>query len=80
MKVKRLSYAVVTLERPEDKPETMGNVDRIEKVDGYDADENFIQTYNELSYDGSEFPEGVDPREYVAEKLGIPIEKVYFDY
>lgn len=71
---------VITLERPEDKPETMGNVDRIEKVEGFDADGNSIKTFDEFSYDGAEFHEDEDPRKYVADKLCISIENVYFDY
>lgn len=70
---------VITMERPEDKPETTGNVDRIEKVEGFDVGGNSIKTFDELSYDGTEFHEDEDPRKYVADKLGIPIENVYFD-
>lgn len=79
MKEKNISYVTITMERLEDKPETMGNVDRIEKVEGFDADGNSIKTFDELSYDGAEFHEDEDPRKYVADKLGISIGNVYFD-
>lgn len=71
---------VITMERPEDKPETIGNIDRIEKVEGFDVDGNSVKTFDELSYDGAEFHEDEDPRKYVADKLCISIENVYFDY
>lgn len=79
MKEKNISYVTITMERLEDKPETMGNVDRIEKVEGFDVDGNSIKTFDELSYDGAEFHEDEDPRKYVADKLCISIENVYFD-
>ncbi len=79
MENKQISYAVITLERFEDKPETMGNVNRIEKVEGFDADGNSIKTYDEFSYDGTEFHEDEDPRKYVADKLKLPMENVHFD-
>lgn len=80
MEAKKIAYVVITMERPEDKPETMGNVDRIEKVEGFDVGGNSIKTFDELSYDGTEFHEDEDPRKYVADKLCISIENVYFDY
>lgn len=80
MENKKISYVVITMERPEDKPETMVNVGRIERVEGFDVTGNFVKTFDELSYDGAEFHEDEDPRKYVADKLGISIENVYFDY
>ena len=76
MKNDDFAYILITLERPEDKPETMDNIDRIEKVEAFDSFDNLIMTFNELSYDGAEFPEGSDPCAYVAEKLHIPIDKI----
>ncbi len=58
----------------------MVNVGRIERVEGFAVDDNFIKTFDELSYDGAEFHEDEDPRKYVADKLCISIENVYFDY
>ncbi|MDY5123403.1 MAG: hypothetical protein SPE59_06350 [Treponema sp.] len=79
MENKKISYAVITLERFEDKPETMGNVDRIEKVEGFDDDGNSIKIFDEFSYDGAEFHVDEDPRKYVADKLKLPMENVHFD-
>lgn len=79
MEAKKIAYVVITMERLEDKPETMVNVGRIERVEGFDVDDNFIKTFDELSYDGAEFHEDEDPRKYVADKLCISIENVYFD-
>lgn len=79
MEAKKIAYVVITMERPEDKPETMVNVGRIERVEGFDVDDNSIKTFDELSYDGAEFHEDEDPRKYVADKLCISIENVYFD-